>query len=218
MPYQKVEGYNGDMYGDNRRPSNEMMLQSKRPLEDYLPGAPTQPPSHPHANHSHSQSNTADYFPPLPTNASVIPGSVTITVADTVADTPPQYSDIPPEYAGMSVVESYTPPTEAQFTPGDPGFKDSFDLIEGVDGTVTATRTNHLHPVVLVAVLLLIYFSLKYWGDALDGWLTTTFFAGQTPSWKASVIMAVIFTIIIIGVLLIFKISVPVFTRELSLS
>ena len=209
MPYQKIDGYNGNMYGDNRRASNDMLLQSKLPLEDFLPGAPKPQPRQP-PNYGHD-------LPPLPASSSLMPGSMTVTSGPEVT----QYPNIPSEYAGLPVVESYTPPSEAAYTPGDPAFRDSFDLIEGIDDTVTITstkKTRSLHPVVILVVLLLLYFSLKYWGDALDSYLTTTFFAGQTPSWKASVVMAVIFTVIIIGVLLIFNISVPVLTREISLT
>jgi len=206
MPYQKIEGYTGNMYGDNRRVSNDAMLQSKLPLEDYVTNLPKPQPTQHAEGYGYG-------LPPLPSSASPMAGSVTVTVEPESV----QYPNIPPEYEGMRIVESYTPSADLPQTQGEPSFKDSFDLIEGVDGNVTVTTTN-LHPVVILVVLLLLYFALKYWGDALDGWLTVTFFAGQTPSWKASVIMAVIFSVIIIGVLLIFNITVPVLTRELSLS
>lgn len=188
-----------------------------------------------------------DMFPP-PLPAPSMPMN---SVYNIPTSSSPHYPNLPAEYAGLpiieersggtvssSVIKSEIAPAPISNTPliseshidaiaasstiVDKTFKDSFEMIEGVDGDVTVStsqsQVTNLHPVVILVVLVLLYFALKYWGDALDSWLTKYVFGGVSPSWKASVVMATIFTIVIVVVLLFFNINITVFTKELSLS
>ena len=125
----------------------------------------------------------------------------------------PDYSKGIDNYAsGNSGVENFTPVGGYQ---GGSSNGDNIEFVPRPDVSVIPTEPQkpanirvNVNPLVLIGILVVGYIAINFWTNASMGFLSQVFHGGKTPKWTELLLYAVLFTLLLVLVIAIFKVTV----------
>ena len=107
-------------------------------------------------------------------------------------------NDIDPQRDNFEVIPATSPPSSSPLSETTPIPENFTAALAPLTPSETSFKIN-IHPVTLFIILIIAYITLQYWGKAMETLLEQKVFGGRNLSMKNLFIVAIFFSVILIG-------------------